>query len=92
MIACDESGCRLEGAVTVENAARLLRELKPNLERGIGVLDLSGVEQVDSAALALIFSSVRQARAAGRELRLSGLPANIMTLAELYGVAELLPA
>ncbi len=58
MIACDESGCRLEGAVTVENAARLLRELKPNLE----------------------------------QLRLSGLPANIMTLAELYGVAELLPA
>jgi phospholipid transport system transporter-binding protein len=92
MIACDDSQCRLQGAVTVDNAASLLNELKPHLERGIQTLDLSAVEQVDSAALALIFSSLRQSRAAGHELSLAGLPANVMTLAELYGVAELLPA
>ncbi|MFZ0105886.1 MAG: STAS domain-containing protein [Thiobacillus sp.] len=92
MIACDDRQCRLQGALTVDNAAGLLVQLKPHLERGIGTLDLSAVEQVDSAALALIFSSLRQSRAAGHELRLAGLPANIMTLAELYGVAELLPA
>lgn len=92
MIACDDRQCRLQGALTVDNAAGLLLQLKPHLERGIGTLDLSAVEQVDSAALALIFSSLRQSRAAGHELRLAGLPANIMTLAELYGVAELLPA
>ncbi len=92
MIECDESQCRLQGAVTVDNAASLLVQLKPHLERGISTLDLAAVEQVDSAALALIFSSLRQSRAAGHELRLAGLPANIMTLAELYGVAELLPA
>ena len=92
MIECDDRQCRLQGALTVDNAAGLLAQLKPHLERGIGTLDLSAVEQVDSAALALIFSSLRQSRAAGHELRLAGLPANIMTLAELYGVAELLPA
>lgn len=92
MIACDDSQCRLQGAVTVDNAAGLLDQLKRHLERGIRTLDLSAVEQVDSAALALIFSSLRQSRAAGYELRLAGLPANVMTLAELYGVAELLPA
>jgi phospholipid transport system transporter-binding protein len=92
MIACDDSECRLQGAVTVDNAAGLLRELEPHLARGVGTLDLSAVEQVDSAALALIFGSLRQARAAGHELRLAGLPANVLTLAELYGVAELLPA
>jgi phospholipid transport system transporter-binding protein len=92
MIACDDRQCCLQGALTVDNAAGLLVQLKPHLERGIGTLDLSAVEQVDSAALALIFSSLRQSRAAGHELRLAGLPANIMTLAELYGVAELLPA
>ena len=89
---CDDNQCRLQGALTVDNAASLLNELKPHLERGIQTLDLSAVEQVDSAALALIFSSLRQSRAAGHELRLAPLPANILTLAELYGVAELLPA
>ncbi len=92
MITCDDTLCRLQGAVTVENVTELLRELKPHLERGVKLLDLSAVEQVDSAALALIFSSLRQSRAAGHELGLAGLPANIMTLAELYGVSELLPA
>jgi phospholipid transport system transporter-binding protein len=92
MMVCDDNQCRLQGALTVDNAASLLNELKPHLERGIQTLDLSAVEKVDSAALALIFSSLRQSRAAGHELRLAGLPANILTLAELYGVAELLPA
>jgi len=92
MITCDDTRCRLQGAVTVENVAELLRDLKPHLERGVKLLDLSAVEQVDSAALALIFSSLRQSRAAGHELGLAGLPANIMTLAELYGVSELLSA
>jgi len=92
MIVCDDNQCRLQGALTVDNAASLLNELKPHLERGIQTLDLSAVEQADSAALALIFSSLRQSRAAGHELRLARLPGNILTLAELYGVAELLPA
>jgi phospholipid transport system transporter-binding protein len=92
MMVCDDNQCRLQGALTVDNAASLLNELKPHLERGIQTLDLSAVEQADSAALALIFSSLRQSRAAGHELRLAPLPANILTLAELYGVAELLPA
>jgi phospholipid transport system transporter-binding protein len=92
MMECDDNQCRLQGALTVDNAASLLNELKPHLERGIQTLDLSAVEKVDSAALALIFGSLRQSRAAGHELRLAGLSANILTLAELYGVAELLPA
>jgi phospholipid transport system transporter-binding protein len=92
MMVCDDNQCRLQGALTVDNAASLLNELKPHLERGVRTLDLSAVEQVDSAALALIFSSLRQSRAAGHELDLTGLPENIMTLAELYGVSELLKA
>jgi phospholipid transport system transporter-binding protein len=92
MMVCDDNQCRLQGALTVDNAASLLNELKPHLERGIQTLDLSALEKVDSAALALIFSSLRQSRAAGHELRRAGLQANILTLAELYGVAELLPA
>ena len=92
MIACEDNCCRIAGAVTVDSVGRLLHDLAPHLARGVDTLDLSGVETADSAALALVFSAMREASQAGRTLALRGLPASFTTLAELYGVAELLPA
>ena len=92
MIACDDTRCRISGPVTVDNVGGLLRELLPRIEKGVDTLDLSGVETADSAALALVFSAMRQARQSGRTLACTGLPDSFMTLAELYGVSELLPA
>jgi phospholipid transport system transporter-binding protein len=92
VIACDATCCRIAGAVTVDSVGSLLRELQPRLAGGVETLDFSGVESADSAALALIFSAMRQARQAGRTLSCTGLPPSFTTLAELYGVAELLPA
>jgi phospholipid transport system transporter-binding protein len=92
VIACEDNRCRIAGAVTVDSVGGLLRELQPQLAGGIETLDFSGVETADSAALALIFSAMRQARLAGRTLACTGLPASFTTLAELYGVSALLPA
>ena len=92
MIACDDTCCRIAGAVTVDSVGGLLRELQPQLAKGVETLDFSGVETADSAALALIFSAMRQARQAGRTLTCTSLPPSFSTLAELYGVADLLPA
>ena len=92
MIACDATCCRIAGAVTVDSVGGLLRELQPHLAKGLETLDFSGVETADSAALALIFSAMRQARKAGRTLTFTGLPPSFTTLAELYGVSSLLPA
>jgi phospholipid transport system transporter-binding protein len=92
VIACDGNRCRIAGAVTVDSVGGLLRELQPQLAKGVDTLDFSGVETADSAALALIFSAMRQARQGGRTLACTGLPASFTTLAELYGVSELLPA
>ena len=92
MIACDETSCRIAGAVTVDSVGGLLRELLPQLAKGVATLDFSGVETADSAALALVFSAMRQARQAGRTLACTGLPPSFTTLAELYGVSGLLPA
>lgn len=92
MIACDDTGCRIAGAVTVDSVGGLLREFQPKLAGGVDTLDFSGVETADSAALALIFSAMRQARQAGHTLTCTGLPPSFTTLAELYGVSELLPA
>lgn len=92
MIACEGNGCRITGVVSVDSVGGLLRELQPQLAKGVDTLDFSGVETADSAALALIFSAMRQARQAGHTLACTGLPASFTTLAELYGVSELLPA
>lgn len=92
MIACEGKCCRIAGAVTVDSVGGLLRELKPRLADGVDTLDFSAVETSDSAALALVFSAMRQVRQAGLTLTCTGLPASFSTLAELYGVASLLPA
>ena len=89
---CEDKCCRISGAVTVDSVGGLLRELLPHLAQGVDTLDFSGVETADSAALALIFSAMRQARQSGNTLSCTGLPASFTTLAELYGVSELLPA
>jgi len=91
VIACDETCCRIAGAVTVDSVGSLLRELQPQLAKGIETLDFSGVETADSAALALMFSAMRQVHQTGRTLTCTGLPPSFTTLAELYGVSGLLP-
>ena len=89
MINCEGGHCRIEGAVTVDTVGGLLRALQPQLVTGVDVLDFSTVERVDSAALALVFSAMRQNHG---KLSCRGLPASFATLADLYGVADLLPA
>jgi phospholipid transport system transporter-binding protein len=91
VIACDGTACRIGGEVTVDSVGGLLRALSPEIARGVETLDFGDVEVADSAALALIFCALRQARAAGRELRCTGLPPSFGVLAELYGVSSLLP-
>jgi phospholipid transport system transporter-binding protein len=92
VIVCEGSRCHIAGAVTMDSVGGLLRELQPQLERGMDTLDFSRVELADSAALTLIFSAMRHARQAGHGFVCTGLPASFTTLAELYGVSALLPA
>ena len=81
----------LEGALTMETAASRLAEGRRLASSGNLLLDLSAVTDSDSAALALIIDWVKTARAAGHGVTIQGMPAGISSLAELYGVAELLP-
>jgi phospholipid transport system transporter-binding protein len=92
MIECDGRQCRIAGAITVDRAGKMLHVLKLHLAGKITELDFSRVDTVDSSILALVFSCLRDARGQGRNLRLTGLPASVMTLADLYGVASLLQA
>jgi phospholipid transport system transporter-binding protein len=53
-------------------------------------IDFAAITGVDSSAVALLLEWRRQAQRRGKTLIFANLPANLMALAELYGVAELI--
>ncbi len=55
------------------------------------LVDFSGVESVDSAAVGMLLGWTRAAQSGSHVLKVVGLPENLLTLARLYGVDEMLP-
>ena len=77
-------------SITNANAGELLAEGSAAIARGDFAIDLGSVTDVDSAAVALLLEWQRQAMARGGRLVLGGVPADIASLARLYGVDGLL--
>lgn len=80
-----------QGALTMATASTVHAQGRALAAQGDLLVDLSGVSEADSSALALLFDWMRVAAAAGHPVWLTGLPAGLDSLAELYGVRELLP-
>lgn len=81
----------VSGALTMETVAAL-RDLDVSADASSPwVIDLAKVETVDSAAVGLLLAWLRQAQERGVTLSYKNLPANLTSLAQMYGVAELLP-
>ena len=80
---------RYDGALTLENAAAVLAaaDVLPLPESGR--VDLAGLAQADSAALAVLMALRRRALGEGRTLRIENLPAGLGSLAVVYGVDAL---
>ncbi|HKA39315.1 MAG TPA: STAS domain-containing protein [Burkholderiales bacterium] len=90
MITCKDGHCTVQGPVTVDNVVSLLEQGREQLASASTTIDLSGVTEVDSSALSLLLEWRRDAARNGRALRFARLPANLQSLAQLYGVTELL--
>lgn len=54
-------------------------------------IDMAEVVEVETVALSLLFEWMRQAASCGCRLTYTNLPANLTSLALLYGVLELIP-
>ncbi len=54
-------------------------------------IDLSAVSEVDTATISLLFEWLRQAYSRQCKVTYVNLPKNLLSLATLYGVLELLP-
>lgn len=79
------------GNMTLDTAAVLLSDGVVALEMDEAVFDLAEVEDVDSSGLAVLFGWQRAAQAQGKSLKILHPPRNLISLAEVYGVADLLP-
>jgi phospholipid transport system transporter-binding protein len=92
MIACKDGRCTVQGPITVDNVVTLLEQGREQLAAASATIDLSGVTEVDSSALSLLLEWRRDAARSGRTVRFDRLPTNLRSLAQLYGVTELLSA
>ncbi len=81
---------RLEGDVGFDTVEALLPTGIALFDLPEIVIDLSGVQTVDSSAIALLLAWMRAGRSAGRELRFTAPAAPLIELARLYGVTEML--
>jgi phospholipid transport system transporter-binding protein len=84
----------LEGALSFERLPAVLAESEAYCARedlpDRLTIDFAAVMEVDSSAVALLLEWRRVAARLGKTLLFVNLPANLLALAELYGVAELI--
>jgi phospholipid transport system transporter-binding protein len=78
-------------SVTNVNAAGVVRQGLAAMAAGDRVFDFSEVVRCDTAAVACVIGWLRVARTEGWTLEFIGLPADLRSLAALYGVEGLLP-
>jgi phospholipid transport system transporter-binding protein len=76
--------------LTVNNAKTAYQAGLRAIESGQTEIDLAQLTAVDSAAVATLLAWQRAASQRGARLKFNNIPANLQTLAELYGVVELL--
>jgi phospholipid transport system transporter-binding protein len=84
----------LTGALSFETLPEVLAQseeyaARPDLPDCL-TIDFAGITGVDSSAVALLLEWRRQALARSKRLEFVNLPANLLSLARLYGVEELI--
>ena len=82
---------RIEGDLSFRTAgAALARSRKLFRDHAVIELDLSGVRRADSAGLALLLEWVNWARHSAREIEFHHIPAQLMAIAEISEVDDML--
>lgn len=81
----------MRGSLNMETVAGLFSQGIAQLAQGDLTVDFSQVENIDSATVSMLLGWKRAAQTKQRQLSVFGLPENLISLATLYGVADLLP-
>lgn len=91
MNANNQSWLLESGGLTMETVPALFEAGLQHLGSQDMQVDFSQIEAVDSAAVSMLLGWERAAQRGRRELRVINLPEDLLSLARLYGVADLLP-
>lgn len=91
MIAREDGRLVVRGRLTIETVPALFESGLQHLADEDLLVDMAQVEAVDSAAVSMLLGWSRAAQRSQRKLRVTGLPADLLSLATLYGVADMLP-
>ena len=78
------------GSLTMDFVATVLAFSAEAALPATGVIDLERVAAVDSAGVALLLAWKRRAVAEGKPVAFAHLPPSLASLAQLYGVEDLL--
>ncbi len=91
MIERQGAGLHVTVPMVMANACGLLEAGRSVFAQADEVIDLGAVTEADSSALAVMLGWLRLAEASGRRLAFANTPAGVRSLADLYGVVDLLP-
>lgn len=82
----------LTGRVTMATAPQLRADLRELVETGVKyvVIDLGGVDFIDSSALGALVSGLKAAREAGGDLRIVGPKEQVMDILEATNLLRIL--
>lgn len=81
--------------LTQEQASACLAKMVQGLSAEVGpqvVVNGAALDRFDSSALAVLLELRRQCQSSGKQFAVTALPKQLLDLAGLYGVDELLPA
>jgi ABC-type transporter Mla MlaB component len=82
----------LQGEVTTATVARIFEQSATLPLPTSGIVDCDAVDVVDSTAVALLLALKRRAKSEKRAVAFANVPKPLLTLADVYGVADLLTA
>ncbi|MGE5470216.1 MAG: lipid asymmetry maintenance protein MlaB [Bacteroidota bacterium] len=77
--------------LVMANARALLDAGRAELQAGEQVFDFTEVSEADSSAIAVMLGWLRAAGPVRATVKFAHIPTGVRSLAELYGVTELLP-
>ncbi len=82
----------ISGDLNFDSVADLWRNCQGRfLDREVLDIDLSGVRRSDSAGVALLVSCLRQAHQAGKTIRFFNIPGQMLALARVSSLDQVLP-
>ena len=91
MILRDGDKLSVQGPITIANVVDVIEQGINLFDRSDLIIDLAQVTEVDSSAVSMLLEWQRKAQKNNRRLRFSNMPESLKNLAQLYGVAELVP-